>query len=87
MTGYALSTPSSLDRSREFFQSYSGRVTLDRLRESIGREKLSIKATRQNATLRFRLKSTDKIRSAYYVTLPNGDVRQYEFAKNYIDTN
>ncbi len=85
--GYILSTPSSLDRSKYIPSLWSGSVILDRTHENIGREKISIRTTRQAAIFRFRLKPGVRIRSSYYVALPNGDVREYDFPKIYIDTN
>jgi len=33
------------------------------------------------------LKDGDTLRSKYYVTLPNGDVREYDFPKSFINQN
>jgi uncharacterized protein YkwD len=85
--GYVLSTPSSLDRSQYISKLYSGSVILDRTHESIGREKVLIRTVRQNSTFRFRLKSGEEVRSKYYVTLPNGDVREYDIAQYFVEPN
>lgn len=87
LDGYILSTPSSLDRSQYIPKLYSGSVILDRIHENIGREKVSLRTNKQITTFRFRLKSGEKLRSTYYVTLPNGDVREYDIAKQFIETN
>ncbi len=87
MSGFILSTPSSLDRSQSLPGLYSGSVRLDIIRDPVGRENVSIKTNKQIANFRFRLKPGIQIRSWYYVTLPNGDVRELDFAKGYIDTS
>lgn len=82
--GYMLSTPSSLDRSSRISSMFSGAVILDRTHESIWRDKLTLRATKSTATFRLKLKSDDKVRATYYVTLPNGDVRTYDLPKTYV---
>lgn len=57
MSGYTISTPSSLDRNQSVPELFSGSVMLDIIRDPIGREKVSIKTTKQIANFRFRLKS------------------------------
>lgn len=85
MSGYTISTPSSLDRSQFISQMYSGTVVLDRIHDSFGKQKISVRTTKQIANFRFRLKKHEKVRSLYYVTLPNGDVREYEIPRSFVD--
>jgi hypothetical protein len=63
MSGFILSTPSSLDRSQSLPGLYSGSVRLDIIRDPVGRENVSIKTNKQIANFRFRLKPGIQIRS------------------------
>lgn len=85
ISGYTLSSPSSLDRSRVMTDIYSGNVTLDRTRETIGAENVSIRKQRNLTLFRFRIKdASTKIRENYYITSPNGSIQEYHFPKKYI---
>ena len=83
ISGYTLSTPSSLDRNKYIPTMFSGTVLLDRTRDSIGQEKVLIRTTKTLGIFRFRLGEGVRVRSTYYVTLPSGDVREYALAKKY----
>ncbi len=85
ISGYTLSTPSSLDRSQLLTDIYSGNVTLDRTREAIWAENVTIRSQRNLTLFRFRIKDTStKIRENYYITYPNGSIEEYHFPKKYI---
>lgn len=82
---YELSTPSSLDRSRSVTTLYSGSVILDRTHEIISPEGVKISFLRNIANIRFTTPSDYRIRSKYYLTEPNGDVKEYVYDAKYID--
>lgn len=83
LTGTILSTPSSLDKSVYIPNLYSWSVSIDRIRDVIGADKLQYRVSRYTFNFRFRLDISDKIRSSYYLTLPSGEVMQYDFPKKY----
>lgn len=41
----------------------------------------------RNILFSFRLNSKYKVKPEYYVTLPNGDTREYSINRQYIDTD
>lgn len=86
-TGYTLSTPSSLDRSPIPVYGSSESVFLDRIHEYIWKEKVVIQKWKKSINFRFRLSQDAKIREVFFVTLPNGDVREYSFPKKYVETD
>lgn len=83
LSQYRLSTASSLDRSPQAVLFSSWNVLLDRVRETIGVDKLSLRTTQQLASFRFLLPAGEKVSSTYYVTLPDGDVREYDMPSKY----
>jgi len=85
MSGYSLATPSSLDRNPANITIWSGSIILDRTHEVSGKEKVSLRNLKNAIVFKFRTKQNDKIRSSYYLTLPNWDVQEYTFPKKFID--
>ncbi len=84
-TGYTLSTTSSLDRSPTPKYRTSWSVLLDREFDSTWAEKVRVTKQTRSMTFRFRLPNAKKVIDTYYVTLPSGDVRKYEFPSKYRD--
>ena len=82
--GYSLSSPSSLDRSRQYDTLWSGKVLIDRTHEVIGKDKVNIRTKNGSFIVQFRVGLWDRIRSEYYVTYPSGEVREFEFQKKLI---
>ena len=82
--GYSLSTPSSLDRTRQYANLWSGSVLVDRARDLGGKDKVNIRTKKGSFTFQFRVGLGDRIRGEYYVTFPNGDVHEYKFHKKWI---
>jgi hypothetical protein len=78
-TGYILSTPSSLDRSPTPISFYTGNILIDRIYDVVGKEKVTIQKNSRMVTLRFRLSENEKIRKSYYVTYPDGSVKEFSF--------
>jgi hypothetical protein len=64
---------------------FSGSVILDRKRESIGANRISIRMRNNIANIRFNVPSGEKIPHTYYITLPNGSVNKYTFALEHTD--
>ncbi len=85
--GYALSTPSSLDRSSHIARIFSGSVMLDRVRESTELSSVNIRKVWKTAHFRFRINRWFLVQPDYYVALPNWDVREYSIHKKFIDSN
>lgn len=76
--GYTLSTPSPLDIGSEIPRTRS-RVILDRTHEDVGTDLMTFQKKRSIANFRFTVPSTPRLRSEYYVTFPDGSVKQYTF--------
>lgn len=85
MSGYKLSTASSLDRSARVDSFFSGSVILDRVHESKGMEKIKFRSTVKWASFSFLVPQSPRIRDTYYITFPNGDAEEYHFPKNLVD--
>lgn len=85
LTGYTLSTPSSLDTSPSPTYIASGVVSIDRTRESVEYGKVMIRKYPKDIRFSFRLNTWYKVKAEYYVTLPNGDTREYVISRQYID--
>jgi rare lipoprotein A len=85
--GYMLSTSSPLDRRSRVTTLFSGSVILDRTHESSGAEKAKISIKKNIANFRFTSPTDYKIRPNYYITLPNGDVKQYTFDQIFLSSD
>jgi len=85
-TGYKLSTPSSLDRSPASVFVGSGKVLIDRQYDSLGADRLRVARQASRFTFRFRIPQGKKVETNYYLTLPNGDVRSFQFPDRFRDT-
>lgn len=77
--GYIIGTGGSLDRIARVPSIFSGTVILDRTHEKEGQNLATLRQYKQFTNLRFRVPATPKIRSTYYLTLPDGDVREFDF--------
>jgi archaellum component FlaF (FlaF/FlaG flagellin family) len=81
MSGYTLSTSSPLDRALRIIPERS-RVILDRTHDDVGASLMKITKTQSIANIRFNTPKDIQIRSEYYVTLPNGEVREEKFPRS-----
>jgi uncharacterized protein YkwD len=84
LQGYRLTSPSSLDRSTTSGASWTGSVYIDRTRDRIGRDAVSLRVLRSVATMQLRIPQWKKVKSEYYLTTPSGDVIEGKFAPQYI---
>ncbi len=84
---YPLSSPSSLNQIRSSWKSWIGNVYIDRTREMIWRELVSLRVMKNIWIMQFRLKKWSKVSSIYFLTHPNGYVTKYSFPKESIDSN
>ncbi|MBC7498081.1 hypothetical protein H7170_00395 [Candidatus Gracilibacteria bacterium] len=84
LQGYRLTSPSSLDRSTASGASWTGSVYIDRTRDRIGRDAVSLRVLRSVATMQLRIPQGKKVKSDYYLTTPSGDVIEGKFAPQYI---
>jgi uncharacterized protein YkwD len=84
---YKLSTPSSLDRSYHIPHIFSWSIMIDRIRDSTQYSPVNIKKVWNIAQFRFRINTWFLVNSNYFVTLPNGDVREYLINKKFIQSN
>ena len=84
LQGYRLTSPSSLDRLTSTGVSWTGSVYIDRTRDMIGRDVVSLKILRSVATMQFRIPQWKKVKSEYLITTPSWDVIEYHFPKAYI---
>jgi hypothetical protein len=82
ISGYRISTPSSLDRSARYGMIFSGSVFLDRSHDSIGRDKVSIQQRWNIANFRITTPKDIRLRKNYYITKPDGKALEVAFAKN-----
>jgi hypothetical protein len=82
---FSTSTPSSLDRSLDYGRLWTWSVILDRTRDIVGKNKVNIRVKKGSFVFQFRVGLWDRIRNVYYVTFPNGDVREYKFQKEWVD--
>lgn len=87
INGFGLSTPSSLDQIQWSWKSWIGNIYLDRMRDNIWKELVSLRVIRNFWIMQFRIKKWVKIKSEYYLTSPNGIVTKYSFPKENIDSN
>jgi hypothetical protein len=78
--GYTLSSPSPLDRSRSLGVIYSGSVILDYIRDEIGRDRFTLKKSKNTANIKFKTPRSDRIRPEYYITTPDGRVLESRFS-------
>lgn len=83
----SLSTSSPLDKNPLSYTLWDSSVILDRTHDDYWKNKVSTRVLKNSVLFRFRLKDGDTLRSKYYVTLPNGDVREYDFPKSFINQN
>lgn len=83
----SLSSPSSLDQIRNIWFTWTGTVYIDRIHDVIGKNLVSLNVLRSIATMQFRIKKWEKVKSEYFLTYPNGDVIEYSFQKKYIGTD
>lgn len=86
-TGYTLSTPSSLDISPLPIYSSSWVVYIDRVRRSTGDGVATMRKVWKTVQFSFRVREWYVTKPNYYVTLPNGDVREYSINKKFINSN
>ena len=84
--GYTLSTPSPLDRSSRVV-SQKSRIILDRSHEDTGKANIRLKKSRKLVTMTFTPPTTPRLRSTYYITTPDGDVKEYTFSKEFVDSS
>ena len=84
LQGYRLKSSSSLDRLTSTGVSWTGSVFIDRTRDRIGQDLVSLRILRSVATMQFRIPQWKKVKSEYLVTTPSGDVFEYHFPKAYI---
>ena len=84
LSGYKLSTASSLDRSGKVDSFFSGTVILDRIHETKGIEKIRFRSTKTWATFSFTVPQSPWIRDTYYITTPSGDAIEYHFPKDIV---
>jgi Cysteine-rich secretory protein family len=82
---YALSSPSPLDRSTTLGAIWSGSVILDYVRDEIGRDRVTIKKVKNTTNLKFKTSRTDRTRSTYYITTPDGRVVESRFPTSSIE--
>lgn len=87
MNAYALSTSSSLDQIQWSWKSWVGNIYLDRMRDIIWKDLVSLRVIRNTWIMQFRLKRWTQVSSTYFVTSPNGQVTKYSFPKENIDSN
>ena len=85
--GYTIGSGGPLDKITKISNVFSGSIILDRTHEKTGKKFVSIRNNTTFTTLKFRVPPTPKLKSNYYLTLPNGDVREFDFAKEFIDSN
>ena len=85
--GYIVGSGGSLDRLIRFPNVFSGSIILDRIHEKTGQKYVSIRNNLVSSSLKFRVPTTPRIRSSFYLTLPDGDVREFDFSKEYIGTD
>ena len=83
-TGYTLSTSSSLDRNPAPAFSQSGTFVIDKIRSSIEYGKATLRKSGKTIQFSFRISNGYRVKSTYYVTLPNGDTRPYTISPKYI---
>ena len=86
LQGYRLTSPSSLDRLTSTGVSWTGSVYIDRTRDMIGRDVVSLRVLRWVGTMQFRIPRGKQVNSRYYLTTPSGDVIESEFAPQYVAT-
>ncbi len=84
LQGYRLTSPSSLDRVTSTGVVWTGSVFIDRTRDRIGQDLVSLRILRSVATMQFRIPQWKKVKSEYLITTPSGDVLEYHFPKAYI---
>jgi hypothetical protein len=84
ISGYVIGSGGSLDRLAQAPSLFSGTVLIDRTHEKIGAQYASIRNYKSYTTVKFRVPNTPKIRDSYFLTLPSGDVREFDFAPQYI---
>ncbi len=87
VSGVWLSSPSSLDQIRNIWFTWTGSVYIDRIHDVIGKNLVSLNVLRSIATMQFRIKKWDKVKSEYFLTYPSGEVMEYSFPKKYIGTD
>ncbi|MBP9779585.1 hypothetical protein KBD33_03100 [Candidatus Gracilibacteria bacterium] len=83
--GYKLSTPSSLDRSRNLGVIWSGSVLIDRTRDIIGKNNVIIFSKPSSKNFSFKVPLGEKITKDYYITYPSGDIRKFTFGSELLD--
>lgn len=77
--GYTISTSSPLDIGSEIPRTRS-RVILDRIHEDVGTDLITFQKKRSIANFRFTVPSSPRLRSEYYITFPDGSVKEYTFS-------
>ena len=87
LQGYRLTSPSSLDRITSPGVVWTGSVFIDRTRDRIDQDAVSMKTLRSIATMQFRIPQGKQVKSTYYITTPSGDVIDGDFASQYIATD
>ncbi len=84
LQGYRLTSPSSLDSITASGVDWTGSVYIDRTRDLIGQDRVSLRVLRSLATMQLRVPQWQKVKSVYYLTTPSGDVVEGRFAPIYI---
>jgi hypothetical protein len=79
ISGYTLSTPSPLDVSAQITPTRT-HVILDRTHDDIGADKIKFTKKSTIANFRINIPTTPRLRSEYYITFPDGSVREYTFS-------
>lgn len=87
LQGFHLTSPSSLDRSTSTGVAWTGSIYIDRTREMIGRDAVSLRVLRSLGTMQFRIPQGKQVKSTYYLTIPDGDVTEGKFAPQYVGTD
>ncbi len=82
-----LSTPSSLDKSVEYNEVWSGSVILSEKHQTYGKEKVRIRKRKWSFVFQFRVGLGEKIRKEYYVTTPEWDVKKYQFQSVWVGSD
>lgn len=87
ISGNWLSSDSSLDQRLASAFSWSGNVVIDRTHERIWERLVSLRTRKSIGTMQFRIKTGIQVKSKYYLTTPNGNVIEYVFPSNLLDSS
>ena len=84
ITGYTIGSGWSLDQTSWLSVLFTGTVLLDRVHESTGKNLVNVRTNKQSVAVKFRVPSTPKIRGTYYLTFPNGDIREFDYNSTFV---